>query len=270
VITSFCSQYHGRLLGFENLYILDGSTDVRCASFLRYARDSLGANVLFSDANLNQLESIMTKIGKDIGGSSDLIMKVDTDEFLAVHDESTNTLTTSISDYLSGFAKNQKHPLHLAHNSRVGYIQRSMSLEEVCKKNIYSTPEKFPLDEVTSAPGLFKMVYNSKLMATGATTIDLGGHTFGQLDRDVTRFGFLHYHKRCVEIEVENCRRVLERHDYISPSDTDQEAKVKLANMFDCGTSDMCNTCGFTNFFGSFHKAIFYLRWLDCPEKTKE
>ena len=74
---SFCSQYHGNLLGFENLYILDSSTDTRCISFLRYARDSLGVNVLFTDVNLNQLESITTKIGKDICGSSDLILKMD-------------------------------------------------------------------------------------------------------------------------------------------------------------------------------------------------
>lgn len=145
---SFCSQYHGHLLGFENLYILDSSTDTGCISFLRYARDSLGVNVLFTDANLNQLESIMTKIGKDIGGSSDLILKLDTDKFLAIHDNSTNTLTTSISDYLSGFAKNEMHPLCLVDNSRVGYIQAAMPLEEVCQKDIYSTPDKFPLRPV--------------------------------------------------------------------------------------------------------------------------
>ena len=84
--------------------------------------------MLFTDANLNQLESIMTKIAKNIGGSSDLILKVDTDEFLAIHDNSTNKLTTSISDYLSGFAKNEKHPLRLVDNSKVGYIQEAMPL----------------------------------------------------------------------------------------------------------------------------------------------
>jgi len=80
----------------------------------------------------------MTMIGDDIGDSSDLIMKVDTDEFMAVHDNSTNTLTTSISDYLSGFAKKEKHPLHQVGDSRVGYIQSIMALENVCKKNIHT------------------------------------------------------------------------------------------------------------------------------------
>ena len=275
---SFCSQYHGNLLGFENLYILDSSTDTRCISFLRYARDSLGVNVLFTDANLNQLESIMTKIGKDIGGSSDLILKVDTDEFLAIHDNSTNKLTTSISDYLSGFAKNEKHPLRLVDNSRVGYIQDAMPLEKVCQKDIYSTPDKFPLNPVrfigegiggTSGTS-FKMVYESKRMAMGANAINLGGHATGLRNNHWTKFGIVHYHFRCVEIEVENCKRVLERHDYISSSDTDQEAKVKLATKFGCSSEDMCNTCGFKKNFNSVHKAVFYLQWLDCPKRTKK
>ena len=275
---SFCSQYHGNLLGFENLYILDSSTDTRCISFLRYARDSLGVNVLFTDANLNQLESIMTKIGKDIGGSSDLILKVDTDEFLAIHDNSTNTLTTSISDYLSGFAKNEMHPLRLVDNSRVGYIQDAMPLEKVCQKDIYSTPDKFPLNPVRfigGTSGWYKMVYESKKMVTDMgkdSRINLGGHAIGKLKDHWTKFGIVHYHWRCVEIEAENCKRVLERHDYISSSDTDQEAKVKLATKFGCSSEDMCNTCGFKTEggFGSEHKAVFYLQWLDCPERTKK
>ena len=170
--------------------------------------------MLFTDANLNQLESIMTKIGKDIGGSSDLILKVDTDEFLAIHDNSTNTLTTSISDYLSGFAKNEMHPLRLVDNSRVGYIQAAMPLEKVCQKDIYSTPDKFPLRPVGFiGEGTFKMVYESKRMAMGANAINLGGHATGLRNNHWTKFGIVHYHWRCVEIEVENCKRVLERHD---------------------------------------------------------
>ena len=228
--------------------------------------------MLFTDANLNQLESIMTKIGRDIGGSSDLILKVDTDEFLTVHDNSTNTLTASLSDYLSGFAKNEKHPLRLVDNSRVGYKQSSMPSKEVCKKDIYSTPEQFSLGPIHFAGnGHFKMVYESKQMAMGRTNINLGGHVKSINNTHWTKFGIVHYHFRCVEIEVENCKRVLERHNYISSSDTDQQAKHKLAEMFKCKSEDMCNTCDFTGGFPmSIHKARFYLKWLDCPERMKK
>jgi len=135
---------------------------------------------------------------------------------------------------------------------------------------IHSTPDNFPLNEVKSEAG-FKMVYDSKKMVTGASHINLGGHTIGVPNNHWTKFGILHYHNRCVEIEVENCWRVLERHDYISSSDTKQEAKVKLANKFRCSSEDVCNTCAFRpKHFNSYHKAIFYLQWLDCPEKTKK
>ncbi|KAL7531344.1 hypothetical protein ACHAXR_003989 [Thalassiosira sp. AJA248-18] len=47
--------FHGEVVGFHNLYILDSSTDPRCLSFMRYARDILGANVIFADINLNEI-----------------------------------------------------------------------------------------------------------------------------------------------------------------------------------------------------------------------
>ena len=117
---------------------------------------------------------------------------------------------------------------------------------------------------------MFKMVYESKRMAMGANAINLGGHATGLRNNHWTKFGIVHYHWRCVEIEVENCKRVLERHDFISSSDTDQEAKVKLATKFGCSSEDMCNTCGFKANFNSVHKAVFYLQWLDCPKRTKK
>lgn len=81
---SFFFKYHGEVFGFQNLYIIDSSTNPLCISFLKHTRDILGANVIFSNANLNELENIMTKIGSILGGSADFVVKVDTDEFLTV------------------------------------------------------------------------------------------------------------------------------------------------------------------------------------------
>jgi hypothetical protein len=261
------SQYHGHVLGFENLYILDGSTDTRCVSFLRYARDILGANVVFTDANLNEIEAVMSKIATDIAGSSDLIMKVDTDEFLVVHNNITKTLSTSISEYLSGYSKDANHPLHLHGDSRVGYVQESVPSEEVCDQDIYSTLEKFPLGPVISmADDRYKAVFVSR---KGRMKINLGGHIFEKTN-GWTEFAMIHYHWRCFEIEVENCKRVLERHEYISPSDTDTEAKAKLVKKLGCPADNMCNCDqGKEKSFASGHKAFFYARWLDCPETCK-
>ena len=50
----------------------------------------LGSLLIFKEANLNELESIMTENAKIIGGSSDVVIKMDTDEFLAIYDNRTN------------------------------------------------------------------------------------------------------------------------------------------------------------------------------------
>lgn len=271
--------YHGELLGFENLYVLDSSTDARCLSFLRYARDILGTNVIFSDANLNEMTAIMTDVAKNIAGSSDLIIKMDTDEFLVVYDNSTNSLTTSIPSLLSGFVEDGKHSLRLTGHSRVGYIQSSIPSEDVCKENVYSTPDKFPLADFsfigTGNSARFKAVFDSRQPFGGDRVINLGGHAVGVEKEIWTSFGIIHYHSRCLEIEVEICKRVLERHNYIKAVDDSKQILKKLIKMLKCPSTpeDFCDTCTFGKYktaFASSHKALFYSKWLSCPERLKK
>jgi len=265
-------SYHGHLLGFENLYIVDSSTDSRCTSFLRYARDILGANVLFTNTNLVDMERLLTNIGKQIAGSSDMIIKVDTDELLAVYDNKTNMLSpNSIQEYLSGFVGNKTHPLHLNGNSKVGYVQGGFVKEEVCRDNLYPSLDKYLLDILDYVP-VFKMVFDSKtLLTSNEMKINLGGHAHSVMNEDNrTQFGIVHYHQRCVEIQIKNARTVLERSNFISSSDTDEEAKVKLAAKFNCSSVDICNNCVFHQRFNSFHKAIMYLRYMDCEEEYRK
>jgi len=245
------------------LYIIDSSTNTHCISFLRYARDVLGANVLFSDTNLNEVEALLTEIGRKISGSSDFILKVDTDEFLTVY--SDNDDHTTVSEYLSGFAQNANHPLRLLPgDARVGTVQPGKPNKSVCEEDIHSTPDKFMLGAVVDLY-YFKSVFDSR---QNIKTINLGGHYFVDKEQAATtRFHIVHYHARCIEIEIENTKRVLERHDFISPSDSDEEAKAKLAKMFRCSTEDMCNTCPFKGNFASVHKVIIYLKYLDCEEQ---
>jgi len=259
--------YHGHLLGFEHLYIVDSSTNPKCISFLRYARDVLGANVIFSDADLNELEGVLTRIGGHASGSSDFIIKMDTDEFLTVYDQVNKNLTTSISTYLSGFTTNERHDLHRPGPTRVSFVQGSFPSKDICDKNIYSTPELFPLRDLQPADW-FKAVFNSRV----PFRINLGGHAHNP-GRDFpgdTCFGILHFHARCVEIEAENCKRVLERHHYIDPSDSPEQAKSKLVTLLGCPYEDTCNTCTNPRGMNSVHKAVWYAMWLDCEERLRE
>ena len=75
--------YHEKMFGFSNLYILDGSNDENCVEFLLFARDTLGVNVIFSQANLNEVQKELNEIMENVAASSDLIIKLDTDEFIA-------------------------------------------------------------------------------------------------------------------------------------------------------------------------------------------
>lgn len=267
--------YHGQLLGFENLYVIDASTNPKCVSFLRYARDVLGANILFNNANLNQLEVLITRLASDIRGSSDFIMKVDTDEFLGVYDNNTTTaLSVDVMEYLAGFATNNNHPLRRLQekgHSRFGYAQPSIPSRHVCEGNIYATPDQFPLGEMVSVdafnPG-FKAVYSSR----HKFAVNLGGHFFGEgFDSSlVTNFGIFHYHSRCVEIEVENCKRVLERHNFISATENKDEVRSQLVKL--CNIQPEQNFCEIgCKFRGvSNHKAAFYTKWIDCEESTRK
>lgn len=228
------------------------------------------------------MEYYLTTIAEKISGSSDLIMKMDTDEFLVVYDDRTNSLTPDVPSFLSGFAKDPKHPLHITEDSRVGYIQGFMPSEEICKQNIYSTPDKFLLYNFSFVgDGPFKCVYNSRLPfkkkkeKTGRI-INLGGHGAHLVPLgNWTKFGIIHYHFRCVEIEVENCKRVLERHDFIDPLVTDtKQALATLIKLLECPSTpeDFCNTCTHESAkpIASIHKAIMYGRWLSCPETFKK
>ncbi|PSC67578.1 hypothetical protein C2E20_8756 [Micractinium conductrix] len=76
--------YHAHVFGAENLYIIDGSTDADAVAFLAQAECQLGVHVFRSAANLNELEALMTALLRSLTLAADYLIKVDTDEFLAV------------------------------------------------------------------------------------------------------------------------------------------------------------------------------------------
>ena len=82
--------YHGSRFGFKNLYILDGSTDQNAIRFLRKVNRTLGVNVKFTDANLNQLTYEMNTWAQSFkkvnDGSRHFIIKLDTDELIGYFD----------------------------------------------------------------------------------------------------------------------------------------------------------------------------------------
>lgn len=213
----------------------------------------------------------MTEIANNIAGSSDIMIKMDTDEFLMIFDNSTKAFTPTIQDYLAGYAKDKHHPLRLTEHSRFGYVQESVPSERVCSEDIHAEPDKFPLGSLNfiGKTSGFKGVWlSSKFFQTNI--MNLGGHAVGVREGIWTDFGALHMHYRCLEVEVENCKRVLERHEYISASYTNKEAVSKLVKLLNCTADEICGegSCK-PQVFSSFHKAVKYVNWLHCPDLTK-
>ena len=268
-VSVFSSQYHGHVIGFKNLYIIDSSTETRCVAFLRYARDHLGVNAIFGNVNLNEISKVMTEIGKSIGGSSDIFLKVDSDEFLMIYDERNKTLSTSVSEYLADFATNENHPLRLKQHSTVGYVQESVPSVEICEEDIYAGPEKFPLGELKRTKKWWKAVTASNLFIVESAEVNLGGHA-GDNNVGFTNFAIAHFHSRCVEIEIENCKRVIESHGYIAPLEKDEVIIDKLFNLLSCRSREF--PCLQAERFCrknvlSYHKGFEVLNFLRCPDK---
>lgn len=76
--------HHGYLVGFEHLYIFDGSTQPEIITFLKHARDVLGVNVLFTKAGLNDVEKELQSVMGQLAArdACDFMAKLDTDELL--------------------------------------------------------------------------------------------------------------------------------------------------------------------------------------------
>lgn len=268
-------QYHGSMIGYQNLYILDGSTDPRCVSFLRYARDILRANVIFSAANLNQLETIIQDLAANIAGSSDLIVKIDTDEFIGVYDEVSGELKPNLQEYLKGFAANSTHPLRretTSFNQRVGYLQGSIPDKDVCMKDMYASVSEFRLAkilEISDADSWwFKGVFDSRLVHRNK--IGLGGHAHSIKKSPTSDIGFFHFHSKCLEVEQQNNKKAILQHGYINAHDDDNTIKSKLAKLLKCSVDEACTACvqGEPT-FASNHKVRGFLRYLGCPKEVE-
>ena len=175
--------YHGKMFGFKNLYFLDGSTDTRCVEFLIRCRDEFGANVIFTQANLNEIESEINLIMRKISLSSDLMIKLDTDEFITVlTNQSICPISTehfvsksdrkefdcsldpfAVDDYLNNVMQ------YDGFQKKIGYISLSAADKSICENSpddIYL----FPLSILAQTS--FKTFFDSRTFLS----VDLGSH----------------------------------------------------------------------------------------------
>jgi len=275
--------YHGELIGFDNLYILDGSTDLKCISFLMDARDRLGANVIFTPANLNELAGEMTNVAVSLAASSDFIIKMDADEYLTLHTgeegcrssgkDANNTDCTLSPFGLEEYLQNMDNLGSIADGSRlkIGYVSSTVPDRQLCEAGQGDDIGHYPMGAV--APTDFKTVYDSRTLEK----IDLGGHRgyfLGPFNTGNIRAGhstplsIIHAHGRCLQHEIDNCRKACISHGYINESDESEAARQKLITYMK-KASDVCSGAQFP--VSSGHKVSFYLQYLSgCPATTPD
>jgi hypothetical protein len=276
--------YHGELIGFHNLYILEKSSDERCISFLIYARDHLGANVMFTPANLNQLEEELTTVANTVRGASDFVMKMDPDEFLTLQTNNSsctsgsflmNDVDCTLSPYaLQEYLSDTNNLASIAdgHRLRIGFIVRSRPDRELCDAGKGDDIGLKRLGPANPATG-FKAILDSRSFSA----VDLGGHRGVYFppyntrpDKD-TPLSIIHVHSRCLEHELANTRKAATSHQIIFENWSDEEVLTKLKEFVG---SDVCNvTSGkqMKKATESSHKVLRLAHALaKCPSMTPD
>jgi len=181
--------YHGSLLGFENLYVLDGSVDSDCVDFLTTVRDSLKVNVIFTPSDLNQIEADINEIMKSIASASDFVIKLDADEFLGRYmpkaysklrcpsNDTHNIFDCRLSPY--GVQSLLNELILDGAMFRVGYDQHAVPEQSICEGGLadqFAASGARVMTFTRVNPSFFKTFFDSRTF----DSVDLGSH-FGRV-----------------------------------------------------------------------------------------
>lgn len=244
--------YHADIYGGNNVYVLDSSTNPDAIAFLELARQALQVNVIFTRANLNQVLEELNSLMKALMWSADYLIKLDTDEFLAL-DVGENVppgiASKQIHDYLDEMPMDGTR-------YRTGYWVWSIPTE---KCNTSDDPV------VTQTVFDFTPVLGMKAFfaAWAFKFVDLGSHInkvrkpFNNTALTPTRLVLVHYHWQCYDKFVEVTRRAVFSHKYFSP---DSSAKEQLA-------ACRGKWKGFQG--NSWHKVADYCAHLENPDASR-
>ena len=215
--------YHGELVGMENIHVIDDSDDVNALMFLKRAQEKTKLKVTYTNSSLSGLSNEITNIMLSSRPYCDFMMKMDTDEFLAVYSPETKAINIQkpfLDAYLSKLIFDGKR-------YQVGYVLSSVP-SRVCgdpSTSITSFTLSRVEDEGTIA--LNKAILPSKTFKS----IDLGGH-FGAVDRMFTGgahrtdLAIVHFHERCYQDVIQSAIKAVHSHMYVDkylPEDRQHE-----------------------------------------------
>ncbi len=241
-------KYHGHLFSFENLFIIDRSTDQQVLNIYQKYENS-GINVITTNANLNRLATEITSIMHRHKGRNSFLIKLDTDEFLAYRKsddggEFANHDITSILNSLP--VTGQKY--------KASYTARSVPQTQSFTR---------PCTELTTFAAPSQTEEKSFFHCDSFISIDLGCHR-GKTSNDEgfipTTLTTIHFHSINLADCLRRARQVLVSHGYIDEGDDRDEELTKIRALLH--RVRRVTPQGVEYHASSFHKVLFYLEQL--------
>jgi hypothetical protein len=270
--------YHGFLFGLDNLHILDGSDCQKAID--TYAKfKPLGLNVHFSSSGLNDLADEMTQLMHTHKGTDNFLIKLDTDEFIALADTFLMSLPRLLVHGIKAICFRTRPPLvgpsgdfiraQIGRLCANGVVHTEGLKEFLTKLPVTGQRYKaafttcsIPTDQPVPRPARsltnfylleftqFKTFFHS----SNFISVDLGCHR-GVSSRNEgvipTALTIIHYQDTSVDDTVERARQVLISHRYIANDDSVEQQCRKLRQLTSAGS------------IPSFHKVKLYLLYLE-------
>jgi len=231
-------DYHGNILGYENLHIIDDSDDVE---ILDYYKSISSLNLYQNNKTMDNVLKKINEVMDSVRDDCDFMIKMDADEFLGVYDQVNSDIFISKDVIINTIEK-------ISING----------LKYKCSHTIESAPQYYQdnIFDYTNFtlpfPNNFKTFFYSKTYEF----CDLGSHTGKVKDPydsnlyNETSLAIVHYHFLNFKLFVETCRKTVIAHGYI---DQDDDIETQIKKLKNSGGD-------------SQHKINFYLRYLTCPD----
>jgi len=227
-------KYHGYLFGYENLYIVDASTDLKVLEIYEKYKDA-GINIIYDKTDLNDLEKQLTFYMHKFKGEDNFLIKLDTDEFLAYN--KGGYLDNKNIKYLFDFIPitGQKY--------KASYIVCSVAQQDNYDR---------PCIELSSFASMQQTTFKSYFHSKSFISVDLGSHAGQAVNNEGyigTVLSIIHYHDLGNKIILERTKNVLLSHNYINEEDDLDVQLQKLSKLVQLGN------------VSSVHKIKIYLRY---------
>lgn len=205
-------KYHGNLIGYNNIHILDNSTDAHVTDIYKRTAN-LGYHLhIHPQCNLNTAEIYINNIKAQIEGPYNYIAKFDTDEFLTMYKDGEFIYSRDV-------LKQQLEYLNVGTNH---HFYSSYPNYDPSKPTLTATLFHAPDVNVNTD---YKQLYTTKI----EQQIDLGGHGNRKHTGNNPGLTVLHYHRQPFDTYKQNLKKCCISHGWFSNDDTDEQILQKLS-----------------------------------------